>query len=64
MILNGNFALFNFLQVIEVRFPTRALYFCLHSLWTGSGFHIASYPVGTGVKQQEREAEHSLACSA
>jgi hypothetical protein len=41
----------------------------LHSIQTGSGFHPASYPVGTGgsfpgVKRPRLEADHSSSFSA
>jgi hypothetical protein len=41
-----------------VRFPT-VQDFSLNNLQTGSGTHPASYPMGTGVKRQEREGDHS-----
>jgi hypothetical protein len=31
----------------------------LHIIEIGSGFHSISYPMGTGVKRQGREADHS-----
>jgi hypothetical protein len=49
----------------RVRFPTGAGDFSLHHrIQNGSGAHPASYPMGTsgsfhGVKQPEREADHS-----
>jgi hypothetical protein len=33
--------------------------FTVHSVQTDSGAHPASYPVGTWVKRQGREADHS-----
>jgi hypothetical protein len=36
----------------------------LHSVRTGSGAYAASYPTGTGVKRQGREADHSPPSSA
>jgi hypothetical protein len=47
-----------------VRFPVGAKDFSLlHSVQTGSGAHLTSYPMGTrgpfpGVKNSEREADH------
>jgi hypothetical protein len=36
----------------------------LHVVQTGSGAHPAFYSMGTGVKRQVREADHSLPANA
>jgi hypothetical protein len=43
----------------EVRVPVVAGTFSHHRVRTDFGAHPASYPMGTGVKQPEREADHS-----
>jgi hypothetical protein len=34
-------------------------FYFLHVFQTGSGTHLAPYPMGTGTKQPEHEADHS-----
>jgi hypothetical protein len=49
---------------VGVRVPIGSRIFSKRSVQTGSGAHPASYPMGTGVKRQGREADHSLPTSA